>query len=130
MENVKSTDSNYKLIDLLKFICAFLVVGIHTRPFQACSDLLDKLFYYDISNYAVPFFYACTGYFLVIKHPKEKLQTKIKFRFIKILKIYLVWSVVYLPLTVCGYFVEGRSGLRYLIFCLRNYVLVGENFYS
>lgn len=49
MENIKekSIDSNYKLIDLLKFICAFLVIGIHTRPFQASSNLLDKLFYYD-----------------------------------------------------------------------------------
>lgn len=132
MENVKDkgTDSNYKLIDLLKFICAFLVVGIHTRPFQTSSNLLDKLFYYDISNYAVPFFYACTGYFLVVNHPKEKLQTKIKIRFIKILKVYLVWSSIYLPLTVCGYFAESRSALRYLIVCLRNYVLVGENFYS
>ena len=69
MENIKekSIDSNYRLIDLLKFICAFLVIGIHTRPFQASSNLLDRLFYYDISNYAVPFFYACTGYFLIAK---------------------------------------------------------------
>lgn len=46
VENVKekSTDSNYKLIDLLKFICAFLVIGIHTRPFQASSNLLDEFF--------------------------------------------------------------------------------------
>lgn len=39
---------NYKLIDLLKFICAFLVVGIHVRSFQAVSELLDKLFYYTL----------------------------------------------------------------------------------
>lgn len=37
----KSVDSNYKLIDLLKFICAFFVIGIHTRPFQASNMLLD-----------------------------------------------------------------------------------------
>lgn len=52
---MREKDLNYKLIDLLKFVCAFLVVGIHTRPFQSCSELLDKFFYYDISNYAVPF---------------------------------------------------------------------------
>lgn len=40
--------SSYKLIDLLKFVCAFLVIGIHTRPFQASSELLDKVFYYDM----------------------------------------------------------------------------------
>lgn len=67
MENIKekSVGSNYKLIDLLKFICAFLVIGIHTRPFQASNVALDKLFYYDVSKYAVPFFYACTGYFMI-----------------------------------------------------------------
>lgn len=51
-------NTNYKLLDLMKFICAFLVIGIHTRPLQSVSDVADKLFYYDISNYAVPFFYA------------------------------------------------------------------------
>lgn len=56
-------NTNYKLLDLMKFICAFFVIGIHTRPLQAFSDVADKLFYYDISNYAVPFFYACTRIF-------------------------------------------------------------------
>ena len=54
-------NNEYKLIDLIKFLCAYLVVGIHTRPLQAVSVLLDKVVYYNISNYAVPFFYACTG---------------------------------------------------------------------
>ena len=76
----KNKISSYKLIDLLKFICAFLVIGIHTRPFQARNNLLDQLFYYDISNYAVPFFYACTGYFLIIKQSGEDLHTKLIFR--------------------------------------------------
>lgn len=73
MENIKekSIDSNYKLIDLLKFVCAFLVIGIHTRLFQASSNPLDRLFYYDISNYAMPFFYACTGNFLIEKHQEK-----------------------------------------------------------
>lgn len=90
MENIKekSIDSNYKLIDLLKFVCAFLVIGIHTRPFQASSNLLDRLFYYDISNYAVPFFYACTGYFLIVKASEESLHDKLILRCKKILRIY------------------------------------------
>ena len=58
---------NYKLIDLLKFIFAFLMIEIHTNPLQETSNLCVKIFYYDISNYAVPFFYACTDYFLIIK---------------------------------------------------------------
>ena len=71
---------NYKLLDLMKFICAFLVIGIHTRPLQAVSDVADKLFYYDISNYAVPFFYACTGYFLIVRQQNKGVHEKICFR--------------------------------------------------
>ena len=132
VENIKekSTESNYKLIDLLKLICAFLVIGIHTRPFQASSNLLDKLFYYDISNYAVPFFYACTGYFVVIKSSEENLHVDLILRCKKIIRIYLMWSVIYLPLTVSGWVIEGGLNPIYLIFCLRNFVFVGENFYS
>lgn len=132
MENIKkkSIDSNYKLIDLLKFICALLVIGIHTRPFQASSNLLDRLFYYDISNYAVPFFYACTGYFLIAKASEESLHEKLMLRCKKILRIYLLWSAIYLPLTISGWITEGGLNLTYLILCLRNFVFVGENFYS
>lgn len=109
MENTKENDiiSNYKLIDLLKFVCAFLVIGIHTRPFQTSSNLLDKLFYYDISNYAVPFFYACTGYFLIVKSSEENLHAILILICKKILQIYLTWSVIYLPLTISGWVIEG-----------------------
>lgn len=70
-------NKDYKLIDLIKFLCAYLVIGIHTRPLQAVSVLLDKVVYYNISNYAVPFFYACTGYFLIVKQPEKDLHTNL-----------------------------------------------------
>lgn len=69
-------NKDYKLIDLIKFLCAYLVIGIHTRPLQAVSVLLDKVVYYNISNYAVPFFYACTGYFLIVKQPEKRFAYK------------------------------------------------------
>lgn len=119
-----------KLIDLLKFLCAYLVIGIHTRPFQSISILLDKVFYYNVSNYAVPFFYACTGYFLIVKQPEIDLHTKLCCRIKKIFNIYIIWSIIYLPLTVYGWFDEGNKTLEYAALCIRNYILVGDNFYS
>lgn len=53
-------NKDYKLIDLIKFLCAYLVIGIHTRPLQAVSVLLDKVVYYNISNYAVEYSCAVT----------------------------------------------------------------------
>ena len=49
-------NNDYKLIDLIKFFCAYLLIGIHHRKLQAFSVLLDIVVYYNISNYAVPFF--------------------------------------------------------------------------
>lgn len=57
------SNNDYKLIDLLKFLCAFFVIGIHTRPLQSVSPLLDKAVYYNVSNYAVPFFMHVQGIF-------------------------------------------------------------------
>ena len=123
-------DNNYKLIDLLKFLCAYLVIGIHTRPFQSVSIFLDKFFYYNVSNYAVPFFYACTGYFLIVNQPGKSLHTKLIYRIRKIVKIYIMWSIAYLPLTVYGWIAEGNRSLEYALLCVRNYIFVGDNFYS
>lgn len=123
-------NNDYKLIDLIKFLCAYLVIGIHTRPLQSVSVLFDKIVYYNISNYAVPFFYACTGYFLIVKQPEINLHTKLIYRVKKIFNIYIIWSIVYLPLTVYGWFVEGNKTLEYAALCIRNFILVGENYYS
>ena len=123
-------NKDYKLIDLIKFLCAYLVIGIHTRPLQAVSVLLDKVVYYNISNYAVPFFYACTGYFLIVKQPEKDLHTKLGYRIKKIFNIYIIWSIVYLPLTVYGWVIEGNKTVEYAALCIRNYILVGDNFYS
>lgn len=123
-------NNDYKLIDLIKFLCAYLVIGIHMRPLQAVSVLLDQVVYYNISNYAVPFFYACTGYFLIVKQPEKDLHTKLGYCIKKIFNIYIIWSIVYLPLTVYGWFIEGNKSVEYAVLCIRNYILVGDNFYS
>ena len=123
-------NTNYKLLDLMKFICAFFVIGIHTRPLQAFSDVADKLFYYDISNYAVPFFYACTGYFLIVRQQNKGVHEKICFRIKKVLRLYVIWSIIYLPLTFCGWIIEENREPVYLLRSVRNFILVGDNFYS
>ena len=106
------------------------MIGIHTSPLQAVSVLSDKVVYYNISNYAVPFFYACTGYFLMVKQPEKDLHTKLGYRIKKIFNIYSIWSILYLPLTVYGWFIEGNKTVEYALLCIRNYIFVGDNFYS
>ena len=50
-------------IDIEKFICALLVITIHTRPFSGISDILDFYLSDVIARIAVPLFFAISGYF-------------------------------------------------------------------
>ena len=75
-EMSRSEEKNYKLVDLIKFICAFLVIGIHTRQFLSVSDIADRLFYYDVSNYSVATVYKGN----IIKNLIMDCQSYTKYR--------------------------------------------------
>lgn len=79
-------------IDILKAICAFLVVCIH-MPFPGrVGDYFTAL-----TRIAVPVFFMITGYFysnIVVRH-KEKQQ--IKKNFFLVLEtnfLFLLWNIV------------------------------------
>lgn len=80
-------------IDLLKFLMAILVVGIHTEPF-GFNVWLDRGFGI-ISRLCVPFFFVTSGYFFWIK---EKSHICIYIR--RLLILYIIWSLVYLPFDI------------------------------
>lgn len=98
--------------------------------YQAISNVADEIFYHDISNYAVPFFYACTGYFLVAGSADGSLNGRLSIRIKKVLRLYIIWSIIYAPLTLYGWMMESNGKTFYLLLCVRNYIFVGENFYS
>lgn len=123
-------ERHYDVIDYLKFFCAFLVIAIHTRPFLTFSEIADTIYNRDISNYAVPFFYACTGFLLTVRNQNIPFERKLKSSIRKITKSYFVWTAIYLPLTIYGWISSGKSLLINLILFIRNFLFVGENYYS
>lgn len=42
----------------------------------------------------------------------------------------MIWSIIYLPLTFCGWIIEENREPVYLLRSVRNFILVGDNFYS
>ena len=80
-------------IDIFRYLCAVMVVGIHTHPLSElnnkvgyiCSDIVPRI--------AVPFFFAAAGYFYIRK--LEEGQNPF-FPYVKRLLIpYFIWSVIY-----------------------------------
>ena len=124
---------NYNSIDLFKFIMAFAVVALHTEPLYGLGDgPVVRLYSFAVSM-AVPFFFLASGYLLgsgMDLTGNEKDLERLKKHTVKILKMYLIWTAVYLPLTL-WYFISTGTGIaRSILIFIRGLVLVGEQYNS
>lgn len=111
-----------KGIDVMKVLMAFVVVSIHTTSWPLLG----------LKEVAVPFFFIVSGYFLhrkITGNRKEDLGA-IREWTLKILKLYLVWTAIYLPFTIYGFLQDGLNLKQSLILFGRNLLFVGENFMS
>ena len=112
-----------KGIDLLKFIFSLVVVWIHT----GVGDLGG------ITHIAVPFFYIVSGFFLFGKLFNEPLASK-EFAIItwlkRILRLYLIWTLIFLPFAFWGFYQEQTPLFKAFAIYFRNIIFVGENYLS
>lgn len=113
---------SYAAIDVMKFISALLVIAIHCAPFIEVSEPLNFAFVQILGRLAVPFFFITSGFLFFRKiDPKQGLKgeanlAQLKRYWLRILKIYLVWSVLYLPLVFLSWFQGGFDGSTLLRF--------------
>lgn len=84
------------LFDVVKFVCAILVIGIHTEPF-AQYWWMDKAFAC-LTRFAVPMFFCITGYFLFDRYSGEKLLKYVK----RIMVYYLFWQSLRIVVRIGG----------------------------
>ena len=91
-------------LDLCKFIMAFAVIAIHTDPLVDCSNTAMSRIGYLFLSMAVPFFFLASGYLLAAKllfpFSGQEDLSKIRRYMTKILKMYLLWTLLYLPMAL------------------------------
>lgn len=87
-------------LDVVKFILAILVAMRHLiQVFFTAESRGHLLVGSWLSNLAVPTFFIISGYFLFQKvKPGVKDATVIKKYLFKIFRMYLIWSLIYLPI--------------------------------
>ncbi len=106
-------------IDLCKFIMAICVVAIHTSPWL---DFSDNVVLCDIIKsfvgLAVPFFFIASAYFLFSKMKKvgngdirsEESLKVLKDYSLRMLKLYFIWQLIYLPSNIYQMVVRAQAG--------------------
>lgn len=80
-------------IDILKAICAFLIVCIHV-PFPG----KEGPYFTALTRIAVPIFFMITGYFysdVVAQHKEKRQIMKIFYLVIEANMFYFIWNILY-----------------------------------
>ena len=120
----------YRFLDVIKYIMALFVVGIHCLQFNVQAV---PLWVYFFLRWAVPIFFITSGYLL-----ERKTQTKsidkaniIYEQFLrKSVNRYLIWTVIYLPITLFIFWTNDYNWVIDLLFFIRNFIFVGEQPFS
>lgn len=90
--------ANYNAIDIIKYLCAVLVIMVHTAPLLPYNETMNWYLMTIMGRFVVPFFFISTGYFICINTQKRG-EWYFKSYIYSLIKIYLIWSLIYLP---CG----------------------------
>ncbi len=120
MEQMERQKKTFYLIDIFKFVCALLVLMIHTQPLSSFSELISAGLRTMVFPIAVPFFFATTGFFFFKKlSNSEPSETKnvIVGTEKRLVFLYLFYSAVYFPFVLKGWLSDGiqiKEVLSYL----------------
>lgn len=111
----------YNGIDLFKIIAAYLIILLHVSIFE--SETIGYIIVRQIITIvAVPFFFAASGFLISNKLDKQAIPKSVKVNY----KKYLLWSVIYLPFAVFGWFVSGLPLYKSLLYYVRDFIFEGS----
>lgn len=111
-------------IDYYKFICAIMVVFLHTvnitELYGTCNNIKTFLYHFTWSINPVEFFFCVSVYFLFKNDINdEKLRKYIK----RLIKLYVIWSIIYLPSTLIECFANSSFVYGFLKLVRRIFIL-------
>lgn len=111
------------IFDVVKFLCAFLVITIHTFPFIEINEQLNTFTVSAIARIAVPLFFVISAYFF-FQHSKKGYLAKYATR---IGSLYLIWSVIYLPFFIRNHM--GESIIVMMMKYIRDFLFTGSYYH-
>lgn len=124
----------YGILDIAKFISALFVIAIHCAPFYQINETWNFIYVQIFARLAVPFFFMASGWLFSQKlnlkngFKDEANQQSLKHYWLRIFKLYLVWSAVYLPLLIVSW-IKGGFDITTCIRFIRDFLLNGTYYH-
>ena len=112
-------------IDLVRYICALLIVGIHTSVLSDINTTVSHIITGVIAQMAVPFFFTVSGFFYIQK--LERGENVFKKYIGRLLITYTIWSAIYFVIDLFNWGYLNIKG--YVVTVFYNYFLVGSHYH-
>lgn len=109
-------------------------MAIHTHPLELCTVNIVNDIYESFVNMAVPFFFLSSGFLLAQKFESSFSSPKnvviIRSYLLKIVKMYVIWTVIYLPMAIYHFISSGKGILKSVLTYIRGFIFIGEQYNS
>ena len=135
-ESVDATErKHYNGIDLFKFIMAILVVAVHVKPQSSFDNVITYRAIDSLTACAVGFFFVAAGFLLGEKMTAlpdhAGRRNAVKDYIFRMLKLYLIWTAIYLPLEIFAEVYYYRFSVKdEILLILQRFIFIGEHFNS
>lgn len=125
-QQLKKQIPRHDAFDILKFLCAFLIVAIHA-PFPG----IGGSYFRSLCRIAIPIFFMITGFFYQYTVDKNKEIKQIK----KIITLFVGANLLYFALHILVAIITGEGALHYLkniltVKTLFNFLVLNESLFA
>lgn len=130
--NILHPESKLHGVDILKYIMALGVVAIHVASGSCTGISFTPVFTWFI-RLAVPFFFVTSGFLLarqLHKKSDSNINNILRVRCKKILKLFSLWLLIYLPITLICFPYSEKPIYRLFLIIIENILLRGEILYA
>lgn len=114
-------------IDIFRYVCAVLVVIIHTEPFYRGEYAAIGIFLKDyVARIAVPFFLTVSGYYYFHRIDSKGAVWKYVWRLVK---TYAIWSLPYFLINFWALKDEAGAIVKFFLKCVLDFFFFGSPFH-
>lgn len=122
MEATGRAAKYYSMVDAAKFVMAIFVVALHANPLADYSEWGNFFITQDLTRIAVPYFFIAAGFFLFQNMGPRMVDTeKVRRYVLRILRLYVVWCLIYSPLILYWVYKDPKGFLHGLAVAIHHF---------
>ncbi|MCM1184227.1 MAG: acyltransferase [Roseburia sp.] len=125
-------NKRFEAVDAVRFIMAIAVIAAHTNPVVNVENVMVLESVAFITELMNPFFFIASGFFLFYKMKKpyeENLEYMDKY-LKKIIRLYVTWTFLSIPVHIYGYVLSGESLIHCIFSYIKYFLFVGKLYNS